>query len=672
MNSLKSFRTTPSCAVRQQWFKFSLILLGALLLSWAGAVHADAPKGLAAGYQNIGKFEAQIVERVSDMVNDPGSELRYATDRLFFAMALGLFIWKTVGWAFRGFDFADMFFTVAQIVTVGALMKAFPIVVPAMFQASLYIGNAVLAGLAKVPMNAADGAALPIALMNLYGNYKLTPECYAWILPGECIARNLPGILAAIGTGLVLVALGIASLITDIWGFWGFAIAMATGLVMLPFVLYPRLSFLFDGWVRFFIGFMVYTIVARANLALVAVALMTFQGATVGDLLGGTLDTAKVPPVKNFAEVIGLLLFAGVGLFTLTATGAFARSMVTGAGGGGVQFSAIARNAVGTISGAASGLINTGGAAIAAGKAAVDGGMGAVVGAAAKGATNASIDATIKGNAAFAKGYTVGREAAAGAINGAARGMKFGADPKTPTGGGVKATALQRAQGVIGGALGGASAAARTTAAVSLGLKVTDSFAEKRQLDKATASANQTGMKAAQALDGPNSSLSGEGRAAVSQAVYELNETLNTATRADAVRDATQNLKDALSEARADTKADAAGDISSDSSEGANTPSVPGNDPGDPYMAAAMAELDQEERDRNGGMTLQEQSACEAQQNATDLADAIREVENDERERYGGSTFAEHMAASDRDFQRDHEQALRDLNNNNSNERDKS
>jgi type IV secretory pathway VirB6-like protein len=547
-NSVAMHEFSLTVPLTSRWCKAGLMVLVGWLLLGTGAAHAD----ITTGYQSIGTFETRIVERVTDMINDPGSQLRYATDRLFFTMALGLFIWKTVGWAFRGFDLADMFTTAAMIVGVGALMKAFPIIVPAMFQASLFIGNALLAGLAGVSTTSADGAALPIALMNLFGKYTLAPNCEGWILPGECLAKNLPGILAAVGTGLVLVALGIASLITDIWGFWGFAIAMAIGPVMLPFVLYPRLSFLFDGWVRFFIGFMVYTIIARINLALVAVALMTFQKATVGALLSGQVYAGTVPPVKNFAEVIGLLLFAGVGLFTLTATGSFARSMVMGAGGGGVQFSAIARNAVGTMAGAASGLINTGGAAMAAGKAASEEGASraGVVGAAFKAAANSSVDATIKGNASFAKGYAVGRETAAGAISGAARGMKFGADPKTPTGGGVKASPIQRAQAAIGGALGGASAAARTTAAVSLGLKVTDSLAEKRQLDAATARANEVGFRAVQALDEPDSKLQGRSRDGVANAVYQLNETINTSKSVDDVRAATTTLTEALSLAK--------------------------------------------------------------------------------------------------------------------------
>jgi hypothetical protein len=636
-------------AVNPAFLKFSFVkiafvLLAGLLLFWADAAHAD----MGDGYKKIGDFETLMVQRVTTMVTDPTSQLRFAASRLFYAMALGFFVWKAAGWAIRGLNLADMFFTVAQIISVGVLMTALPTITLSMFQASLFIGNAMLAGLAGVSTNSADGAAVPIALMNLFGRYTLIPECGAWAaIPGGCIASNLAAVLASVGTGLVLVALGIASLITDIWGFWGFAIALAIGPVLVPFMLYDRLSFLFDGWVRFFFGFLVYTIVARVNLALVAVALMTFQNATVGALLGGGVSAATVPPVKSFAEVIGLLLFAGVGLFTLMATGAFARSMVMGAGGGGVQFSAIARGAVGTISGAASGLVTTGGAAITAGKAAASegAGAGAVVGAAAKGAANSSVDATIKGNASFAKGYAVGRETAAGAISGAARGMKFGAEGKAPTGGGTEASPVQRVQAAIGGVIGGAAAAGRTAGAMALGLQVTDSFAEKRQLDAATADASEVGFKAAQALDNPNSKLEGEARQAVSDAVYKLNETVNTAKTAEEVRTATAAVSTAMAQAQASQES--AREAASGDGEGLDLAAGPRAEesPSDPFMAAAMAELDQEERDRYGGLTFAQADQVRANEEAEVKAHVAREMEALDREAHGGLTTAEYEAA---------------------------
>jgi hypothetical protein len=612
------------------------LLLALCVLLLAGPAHAD----MGDGFELIGKFENKMVERITAMLNDPTSNLNYAAARLFYTLALALFVWKAVGWALRGFDLHDMIITVCQIFVAGGLMASFPIVVPALFTASLYIGNSLLAGLAGISSADAGEASVPIALMKLFGKYSFTPDCGAWaVIPMGCVVGNLAGVMAALSTGLVLVVLGIASLLVDVWGFWGFGIALAIGSVLVPFMLYERLSFLFDGWVRFFFGFLVYTIVARVNLALVAIAILTYQSTTVAALLGGTVGGTAAPPVKSFGEIIGMLMFAGVGVFTLAATGAFARSMVMGAGGGGVQFSAVARNAAGTMAGAATGLVTAGTAAWAAGSAvkAEGGGAGAMAKAAAGGAAGATVDAARQSNPAFAKGYTVGREAAAGAISGAARGMKFGADPMTPTGGGVKPTVTQRAQAAIGGAIGGASAAARTTAALAMGLKVNDSFAEKRQLVAATERANEVGFRAAQALDEPNNKIQGEARAQVSRAVENLNEKLKTSTSAAEVRTATDEVRAAMA------GAGAASALAAGANAAAAAP-APAAAAVDPYMAAALAEIEKDERERYDGLTFAEYQAKEVSDGDRFYQEALSELEQEERDRNGGQTFAEAQA----------------------------
>jgi type IV secretory pathway VirB6-like protein len=625
--------------------------LGLLMVLALAGLPAHA--SIADGYNTIGQFQGEIITRVSTLINDPGSQVRFAATRFFFVMALALFVWKAASWALRGFDIADFFFTCAQILSAGALMVLLPSLLPAMFNATLFIGNALLAGLAGVSSASVGQAQLPIALTELFQRYTFEPECGPWAaVPGGCLFGNFAAVLASISTAIVVTLLGIAALLVDIWGFWGFAIALAIGMVFVPFMLYQRLAFLFDGWVRFTMGFLVYTIVARVNLALVAVALLTYQGATVAGLLGGGVAAPVLPKVESFADVLGMLLFATVGVFTLGATGTFARSMVMGAGGGGVQFSAVARNAASFVAGTASGLVTAGGGALAAGRAAAKdgGGAGAVAKAAAGGAAGSSIDAARKGNAAFASGYTVGREAAAGAIAGAARGVKIGADPKTPTGGGTPQTAQQRVQGVLGGLAGGAAAAAKTTAALSLGLGVKDSFAEKRALAEATGKANEVGFRAAEVLAREDNKFSAEQNREISQSLDRLYATMDKSKSADEVREATQAVRDALR-----------GESSAAPATPDTAAPAPADAKVDPELAAAYRELDNDERSRYGGLTFQEYMNQDKARDAENLAAAYRELDEDERSRYGGLTFNEYTKAQDRQFKKDVQDAYDEL-----------
>jgi hypothetical protein len=635
------------------WSRVALLaLLGLLGLLMVSVAHAQgaAPTETPDAFDAVGAFENQIRLAVTTMVQDPGSQVRRISRTLFLTMALALFIWKAVGWALRGFDLADMVFTAALITTCAGLMMVLPAVLPAVFDGALYIGAALMAGIAGVPMEAGENASIPTLIMRMMSRWSFAPSCgggeglmgFISKITDICLITNFGAVFASFLASIIAIVIGIAALIVDVWGFWGFSLALATGLIFVPFMLYERLQFLFDGWVKFFFGFLIYVIVARVNLALVACVLMQYLGVGVDMLMAGN-GPQKHVAVTSFGSLLGMQMFLGVGIFTLCATGSFASAMVSGAGGGGVKFGQMARAASAFVGGAAVAFTTTG-AAVQGGRAAAKG--GASMGGIAKAAGAAGRDkfvATQKNNKDFQKGYAVGRETAAGVMNGYARGLKFGADPSKPTGGGTATTRMQRLQGAIGGAMGGASAAARTTAAVSLGRKVGDSFAAQRDLKGAEASAVRQGFEAAQYLDkgkdtgkSMGKSTGSSERQRVEAAVNNLNETLNNAKTGDEVRQASSELTESMNAAR-NTSSPAAPD-------GGGAP--PASPPGQPVSdeQAALAQLDNEERDRNGGYTLAEWDTHAGTDKDPFYQEAMAQLDNEERERNGGRTLAENDA----------------------------
>ena len=95
----------------------------------------------------------------------------------------------------------------------------------------------------------------------------------------------------------------------------------------MPFLLYERLSWLFDGWLRFFFAFIVYAIISRLNLALVAMAFASYFQVTPSL---GTQPVVTVPPITALSDVFGLLVFALVGVLALLSTGSFVSTIVGG------------------------------------------------------------------------------------------------------------------------------------------------------------------------------------------------------------------------------------------------------------------------------------------------------------------------------------------------------
>ena len=91
-----------------------------------------------------------------------------------------------------------------------------------------------------------------------------------------------------------------------------------------------RMSYLFDGWVRLFTGFLVYGVIARANLILTVLAIKAFFG-----IPGYTVDTASSIRIdfEGIADLFGLGAFLFIAILSLIATGRFATTVVSGAGG---------------------------------------------------------------------------------------------------------------------------------------------------------------------------------------------------------------------------------------------------------------------------------------------------------------------------------------------------
>lgn len=319
------------------------LAVGIGLAAATGAAHAD----LGNAFEQVKDYEDAIVERVTAVVT--GEALMGVASTLFTAMALALFVIKCTGWALRGFQLDDMVHTAVHIMLVWVMVAGFTSVVPAIFDATLYVGQAILAGIAGISFDSPEAVSLPTALVSMLSKYGLTlmPDCDAGILnPFDCVKGSIIKMIAALAMSVVIAVLCVAIMLVDIWGFWIYAIALAVGPVMLPFLLYKRLAFLFEGWLRFFFGVVVYVILARVNLALVAVAILTYQGTTVSAVASGAFTAAPQSPIKDLADVLGLMLFAGVGIFTLLATGRFASAIVAGAAAGGLNFGKAAAAAV--------------------------------------------------------------------------------------------------------------------------------------------------------------------------------------------------------------------------------------------------------------------------------------------------------------------------------------
>ena len=307
-------------------YRLVITLLAALWLTLSAAAHAEPPPPadfpIGDAYAAIDKFSQAMTTNVEIALGS--GAVSEVVNVLFLGLAISLFVWKFVGYALRGFDVMDIIELMLTIVFVYILLSSYRAIFPTLFQGASYIGNAIGNGLVGSPPN--EGFAQ--SMMNSFSKMTFEPQCIAL----DCLGKGIMALVATILGWIAVLLLGIIAMLVELWTTWGFHIAYAIGWVMIPFMLYERLHFLFDGWLKFFFGMAVYSIIAKVNLALVFLSIQLFLGSG-----GGVGGGAPAPfKIEGLFDIAGLLVFVTVGIFSLLATGRFAQSIVMGAGGGGI------------------------------------------------------------------------------------------------------------------------------------------------------------------------------------------------------------------------------------------------------------------------------------------------------------------------------------------------
>ena len=224
----------------------------------------------------------------------------------------------------RGFNWEACIYTALMLFVVSAMMNNYTMVMEAFWAWSNGFAGALQK--AVIDGNSGDPMAIGAAITSICDAVNIDPEFTSNPLTLFGTA------LSAIVVECVAIILGVLATFNSMWAAWGFMVAYMIGFMFIPFVLFERLAWVFDGWLRFTFGFLVYGVVSRANLLLVLIVLCTYFH----------LPLSLAAPQKVFAftienvkDVFGLLCFLLVGILALFSTGAFASTIVSGAAGGG-------------------------------------------------------------------------------------------------------------------------------------------------------------------------------------------------------------------------------------------------------------------------------------------------------------------------------------------------
>lgn len=294
------------------------------LLFFAGHVFAaqlpdNSATGIGTGFNN---FFNKVEGLISTAIQTP--DFVEYIDWLFLALSVNLAIFTIIKWVNNAAGTYDLITAGILIMLVKWLMLTFDTATAGIWQ----VGDGVGASLQNAMLGTKDLFFAPRFLAKLLSSLTWTNQNTVDL---GLIFRNA---LNMFTVSLAAMVISMLAFVSAVWGFWGYSLSKLIGLLFVPTLVNEKISFLFDGWLRFFLGFVVYALVARLNLVLVVVSISLYFG--LGLPPGMPTTAIEMQPVSTLFELLGLMTFMFVGILALFSTGRFAASIVSGAGGGGM------------------------------------------------------------------------------------------------------------------------------------------------------------------------------------------------------------------------------------------------------------------------------------------------------------------------------------------------
>jgi len=298
-----------------------LAIMAALVLClWPTSLLADPPANPGSYEDTVSRlntFQKMAAVTLKKILTD--GELAGFVDKEWTFFTVILLLGLIARYAMRGVEIEEILVTLLMIAGTRILLNNYDSLTSALWGWS----EGIAGGIQRAFTGSTNPFFLPGYINNVIEGIKSTEAD---------LFGTVAQILGAVAATLMAFILSMLSFFVNVWALWGYTLAKIIGWVFIPFLLFRRRSMLFDGWLRLFFGFLVYAIIARANLLLVTLAINAYFGIPTG--------TTPIKPTYNFdfqtlSEVFGLLSFLLIGIMSLISTGRFAATIASGSVGAG-------------------------------------------------------------------------------------------------------------------------------------------------------------------------------------------------------------------------------------------------------------------------------------------------------------------------------------------------
>lgn len=300
-----------------------------LMLASQSAFAVETDYNTAMGRANV--FIGSVNTVVQNIVND-GQLGGFVRSVWLFFSALVL-VPAVIAWARDAKAVDNVIFQCLMVMITGTIMMQYEFLTGLLWD----INEGIAGGIQRAVMGNSDPFFLPGFIHDVIQAIDLTN-----------LGGFLNGIRVAFSSWILLPllsGLSVLSFIVNLWCLWQFSVGKLIGFFTVPLLLSKKFSFIFDGWLRFIFGAIVYGIIARINVVLTALLVRTYF-----QLPSYTAPPEAIPlNVQALPQMVGLIAFCGIAVLALIQTGRFAQAIISGASGFGDSLQTAARVAVGKL-----------------------------------------------------------------------------------------------------------------------------------------------------------------------------------------------------------------------------------------------------------------------------------------------------------------------------------
>ncbi len=130
---------------------------------------------------------------------------------------------------------------------------------------------------------------------------------------------------------LLLALFAFGSTLATIWALWGYAITSIWGIVVIPFVILRETRFLFMAWLKVYIGYLIYYVIANLNLVVVYLLVISMFKLPVNIAASPTMSIPIYEINVDEGFPLALVTMLLIGIMSMISIGSLASSL---AGGG--------------------------------------------------------------------------------------------------------------------------------------------------------------------------------------------------------------------------------------------------------------------------------------------------------------------------------------------------